>query len=74
MKPEDLEKTLLFVKQKSGKRQRISNSETKQFQEFLRLKYPTPSGYKDEKYVQTVPIYQLCQEFLEWRKLRIEEE
>ncbi len=65
MNPEELVKAFLFVKQNSDKRQRISYSETQQFQEFLKMKYPIPSVYKDEKCVQAAPIHRIYQEFLE---------
>ncbi len=43
---EKLQKTLIFVNQNSGKRCNITYRELQQFQEFLRLKCPTPSGSK----------------------------
>lgn len=72
MTDEELQKTLLFVKQRSGKRQRISSIELNLFKEFLLIACPTPSGSKTEKFVQTLPIHDLYEEFLKWRQSLIE--
>lgn len=65
---EKLGKTLLCVKQKSGKGERLYYGRKEQFREFLRLKCPTPSSAKDNKFIQTLPIQDLYREFLGFRK------
>jgi hypothetical protein len=74
MTDEELHKTLLFVRQRSGKRRRISENEFDKFKEFLYIWCPTPSGSKVEKFVQTLPIQELYHEFLQWREYQIEQE
>jgi hypothetical protein len=72
MTEEELQKTLIFFKQNSGKRCNITYRELQQFQEFLRLKCPTPSGSKSDKFMMTIPIQELYIEFQKWRKNGIE--
>lgn len=71
MSREELRKTLLFVKQRSGKSQHLFINQLKKFREFIELECPTPNGSKKDEYVQTLPIGNLYENFLEWRKQKV---
>jgi hypothetical protein len=64
MTDQKLAQTLLFVKQRSGKRNRLKVAELSHFKEFLVQFCPTPSGAKTEKFKRTLPIDDLYQNFI----------
>lgn len=64
----EYKKILLFVKQKSRKRESFTNREIDQFREYVYLKNPTPSGFKSDNCVQSIPTSELYEKFVQWGK------